>query len=712
MTSSQTIYLAAVVVYVFFFLLFGRFFIWKHYADNRYWNRRPPLSLEVLREHARRKGRDLPFFSLIVPARNEAVVIARTIDHLVSLDYDPDRYEIIVATDEKELAARDVHRRTVLATTASLLGVGPAVACNGLLAPRRRDAAAIGRPSRLPESAEIVLALLARFAVTDYIAGRREYRRLTLHITQEMGEPELAGPVARHIVAVETLAQRLASDPRPLRLGELRRAARLAALWADQRENDLVASVYLALAVPVVVAYGLVTESRGWLEPAEVVTRTGQAREEVTARILTVMSGIIARSLAARLESERAAGRLRKMLLDAYTLRFPTTQDVVEERRATLEAQAMAAGAAATGSGAAAAPGAPGAAASSVAPGSPVRRIPVVKHVSVPRDFDGEYPGVRTGREIPSTKGRALNRALSFTDPRSTVYGFYDAESRPDRRVLLYVAWRRLSDDPSAAILQGPVFQVRNFHRMNPLCKVASLYQAIAHDWYLPALFRRLPFVGGTNLYVDRALLERAGGFDPRSLTEDLELGVRAYLKCGAWPEFLPYPSIEQTPPTVGGFFRQRLRWGVGHLQVMDKVKRSAGYDRSQARGILRTLWLKGQLEWVLYQSATLVPPAIMLLYATGHVDPTILPRAARMGLNLFTLIYPCFTFYAYFRYAQYIDLFDRRLTAGRQVSVFLQLLLLPLAAFFFPVPYTAALILKGLGREPRVWVKTPRTAE
>jgi len=671
MTSSQIIYLAAVGVYILFFLLFARFFIWKRYADGRYWNRRPPLSRGGLGELALRVGQETPRFSVIVPARSEADVIGRTIDHLLTLDYDPDRFEVLVVSDEKETLARDRHRVTVLQAAATLLEEG--------------EETPVGQDEQ-----EVVLNILARFAVTDYIAGRREYRRLTLHVTHELGEPELAGPAGKHVVAVAALAGRLAHDATPLRLGELRRTARLAAASPDQRYTDLIASVHLALAVPVAVAFSLVTGLATCREPAVVVGRTGQAREEVTARILTVMSGLIARSLATRLRSESAAGRLATLLGEAYVLRFPTTQDVVEERIGALD----------TGVG------------SGTSPGSAPRRLPLVKHVVVPADFDGHYQGRRIGREVPSTKGRALNWALAYTDPRSVSFGFYDAESRPDGRVLLYVAFRHLSGDPSAALLQGPAFQVRNFFRMGALCRVASLYQAIAHDWYLPALFKRLPFVGGTNLFIDRALLERAGGFDSTSLTEDLELGVRAYLKCGAWPEFLPYPSSEQTPPTLAGFFRQRLRWGAGHLQVMDKVRGVPEYQGLPLRRIMRTLWLKGQFEWTLYQAATLVPPAVMILNATGHVDPTILPSGFRIVLALFGLIYPCFTFYAYFRYYRFIDPLDRNPGVLQQVWVCLQLLVLPLAAFCFPLPYTAALILKLTGREPKYWVKTPRTAE
>jgi len=112
------------------------------------------------------------------------------------------------------------------------------------------------------------------------------------------------------------------------------------------------------------------------------------------------------------------------------------------------------------------------------------------------------------------------------------------------------------------------------------------------------------------------------------------------------------------------------------------------------------------------YQAATFIPPAILILAATGHVDVTILPRTLRLALSCVSLIYPLFTFYAYFRYYRFIDPLDRSPGVLQQMWVCVQLLVLPLAAFCFPLPYTAALVLKMMGREPRSWVKTPRTAE
>ena len=235
-------------------------------------------------------------------------------------------------------------------------------------------------------------------------------------------------------------------------------------------------------------------------------------------------------------------------------------------------------------------------------------------------------------------KRQALNWGLGFLNPRSEICGFYDAESRPHQEVLLYVGYRRLLEPGASRVLQGPVFQVRNFYSMSPFCRIAALYQAIAHDWYLPWLFRTLPFVGGTNVFVERNLIREIGGWDCHVLTEDLELGVRAYLKCSAWPEYLPYSSSEQTPPNFRAFFKQRLRWGTGHLQVVDKISSDPIGDPSKRRRLKRNLIIKGQLEWVAYQIATFVPPVAMVLHYKRLLDPHVIPAAGQWMLSLFSI--------------------------------------------------------------------------
>ncbi|MGI9950926.1 glycosyltransferase [Moorellaceae bacterium AZ2] len=462
---AQILYLTAVGFYLLFFVLFVRYFFWRRYANAHFWNKRPQLSIGKVEALATEKGLEVPFISILVPARNEADVIANTIEHLASLEYPKDRYEIIVITDEKELLAR-----------------------------------------------------------------------------QETGSSEL------------------------------------------------------------------------------------------------------------------------------------TTQDVVEYKIREFAVRTD---------------------------------VPRLKHCTVPYDFDGRYRGFCVGRTVPSTKGRALNYGLSAVDERTVICGFYDAESHPEEKVLLYIAWSYLQD-PRERIWQGPVFQVRNFFQLGFITKVAALYQAISHKWYMPILMKRLPFVGGTNLFVGRRLLERIGGYDHRALTEDLELGVRAYLETGVWAEYFPFYSTEQTPATFHAFFRQRLRWGSGHLQVCDKFRWAYQYDWEKRGPLLYNLFWKGQGEWTLYQSAVLIPLTFLFLALHGYLDPSVLPLAMRKVLHYLFLVYYAFTFYTFFHF--------RRLMTPvpwyEQILGALQLIALPVASFFLPLPYSAASVMKLLNRQPQVWVKTPRTKE
>jgi len=656
LTSSQLIYLIAVGIYFLFFLLFARFFFWKKYADNHYWRRRPNLTQESVARLAEEKGMRVPFISILVPARNEADVIEKTIDHMINLDYPGDSYEVVIVTDEKETIARDKKRPAVVDHAVEIISRP------------RSSPKAVGR-----EAERVILSVLAHFALADQRRLPGPYAELL----DSAGLRELAKNKQEGLVG--EVAEMLFRGKGRVDLGHLYRLLRRSVPGLTDAEIRRVYPYYLALAIPVVAAYCRLTGDNNGRIIQAMITRTAHAHHKVTRKILSSMTAMVSQRIWNGLAAAKHHNHLEPLLIHHYNQCFPTTQDIVERKQREFR-------------------GAQG--------------IPVLKHIVVPYDYDGVMYGQRTGQPVPSTKGRALNWALPMVDKRAVMCGFYDAESRPDRRVLLYVAWRRLNSGAELKILQGPVFQVRNFYDMSPFCKIASLYQAIAHDWYLPALFRRLPFVGGTNLFTDRLLLERMGGYDHRSLTEDLELGVRAFLECGAWPEYLPYSSSEQTPPTVRSFFRQRLRWGTGHLQVMDKVRRESRYPIERKRAVLKQLFIKGQVEWVMYQAATFVPPAVLILWWTGHVDPNILPEFVRWILNGLSLIYISFTIYAYYRYTPYLDLTSRPVSVIGRWGVVSQLFFLPLAAFFFPVPYSSALVLKGLHRQPQGWVKTPRTPE
>ncbi|MGI5838506.1 MAG: glycosyltransferase [bacterium] len=652
MTLPQKIYLFTVATYVIFFALFIRFFFWKRYAEKHYWNRRPQLSSEILENLSAATGKPLPRFSILVPARNEADVIEKTIAHMDRLNYPQDLYEVLVVTDEKELLRKAADKPVVVRETLRFLAAGAA------------------KKNGVSDAAErLTLGLLTHLSLLEIKPAQMEKGMWrSLREPSENSRKELVREIAEEMVRKRG---RISMN----RLFNF--FHRLAPELADE-DVRRVYPYFLSIAVPVVAYYCTLRRDLNGKVVAAMIRCTAQAHHEVTQKILRAMTDRVNGKLARQLSRLRQQNRLEPLLELLYDECFPTTQDIVERKMAEFTA------------------------------GGHVN----LKHVVVPDDFDGAYGGTRTGKSVPSTKGRALNYAMRDVNPASVMCAFYDAEGRPDSNVLQYVAYQHLKRGGEVKIFQGPVFQVRNFFEMSPFCKVASLFQCISHDWFLPVLFRRIPFVGGTNLFVNRELLLRIGGFDHSTLTEDLELGTRAYLHAGVWPEYLPYGSSEQTPPTFRGFFRQRLRWATGHLQVMEKIARDPDCDRKQKAPLLRSLFVKGQLEWVLYQTMSLVPPFIALLWWNGLVDYTIVPYPLRVVMSSFTCFYLGFLVYLFFRYSHYFDDTAKPHNFSGLCGEVLQLFVLPLAAFFFPAPNTSALVLRQFNLQPKAWVKTPRTRE
>ncbi len=658
MTTAQSLYFVVFSVYLLFFLLFSRFLVWKLYSEKKYWNRRPKLKLSYLQDTAKLLSRTIPFMSIMVPARNESLVIDNTIRHLTSLKYPAERFEVVVVTDEKEAQTAKKDRAEISWLSHGVFsgeGGGTKV------------------PAHLEEPLKaVLLSCLSEYALCEYLSKgfQKDYPAQT---------PELSSIPAyeRHCVVRDISIALIASKRAPSGK-KLRHIIKNRCPWLSELDVDRAYPACLAVALPTIEAFCAFCDEPQRKILDRTVRHTVQANHDLTQDIIKRMTCFIAERISVSARRATRTGELQKKVNFALLDLYPTTQEVVE--RAMGETN-----------------GAGG---------------PKVKHITVPVDFDGFLEGVRTGKPVASTKGRALNWGVQYLDPEAEVVGFYDAESRPHKDVLLYVGYRRMLDPVPSQVLQGPVFQVRNFYKMTPFCRIAALYQAVAHDWYLPWLFRTLPFVGGTNVFIARNLLYDVGGWDCEVLTEDLEFGTRAYLMKGAWPEYLPYPSSEQTPPTFGAFFKQRLRWGTGHLQVVQKVKGYKGIEPSAKKKLCRRLVIKGQVEWITYQAATFVPPLAMVLYYKNLLDPTLIPLAGRWLLSAFSFVYMGFTVYAFQRYKGYLDNGSAPESLPGNIAVYMALLLLPLAAFVFPVPYTSAMLLKIVGKEPKGWVKTPRTEE
>lgn len=328
-----------------------------------------------------------------------------------------------------------------------------------------------------------------------------------------------------------------------------------------------------------------------------------------------------------------------------------------------------------------------------------------VKSLSVPVDFDGYCGGRGVEKAVRSTKGRALNYGLNFVSENADVLGIFDADAKPDPDVLLGVA-NKLLEEPDTALMQGPIFQVRNHHDIGPFGKFISLFQAMTHEWIYPKILEKFPFIGGTNYFVKPDLVKEVDGFDPWALSEDFDLGARLWGKKDIQAKFIPYPALEQTPPTYRSYFRQRFRWRAGGFDVRSKIMHS-DYPKEKKKWF-RNWFLKNELTIVRGELNTLAAPVpAIVLYALGN-SPAIGPLFwIFTGLNLPLLAFPA---YLRHRYSKYMDSNGKNSTSngiGQDLKLTISSIPFSLGA---PQPFFYAGLRHFLGLKSDVWHKTPRT--
>lgn len=161
------------------------------------------------------------------------------------------------------------------------------------------------------------------------------------------------------------------------------------------------------------------------------------------------------------------------------------------------------------------------------------------------------------------TKPRALNYALDFV--QGDIVGVYDAEDRPDPGQIAAVAAAFAASPPDVACLQARLGYYNA--RRNWLTRLFAIEYATWFGLVLDACERLgLPLpLGGTSLFVRRAVLEEVGAWDAHNVTEDADLGMRL-ARAGYRTRIIASVTLEEATETPGAWIRQRSRWLKGYL--------------------------------------------------------------------------------------------------------------------------------------------------
>jgi len=216
----------------------------------------------------------------------------------------------------------------------------------------------------------------------------------------------------------------------------------------------------------------------------------------------------------------------------------------------------------------------------------------VIDLTVVPNNFNGEYPGKMLDHPVQSSKGRALNWGLHVIDkrhPQTKIIGIYDADGRPHKEVLAYIAKEAVKlPKEKDFFFQGPIYLVRNFNEVDWVCKHSGLTGTLWHKLIYPTKVlrankegvKRITHFSGTNYFFTRRIIEKVGGWPPFHPTEDLGVAYKVYM------DFLrekidkpliqphPYEEIEQTTQKFSVWFKQQYRWASGYrYQAAEVVK-------------------------------------------------------------------------------------------------------------------------------------------
>ena len=229
-----------------------------------------------------------------------------------------------------------------------------------------------------------------------------------------------------------------------------------------------------------------------------------------------------------------------------------------------------------------------------------------------------EHPQVRALRQDNAGKGAALNTGIAATRGEILVLVDADGLFRPDTVTRLLRGFR----DPRVGAVCGNDRPV-NLDRV--LTRLLSLISHVGTGLMRRALdvLGCLPVVSGNIGAFRRDVLEDVGPLDTATLGEDMELTWRVH-RAGYRVAFAPDALVyAESPSTVRGLWRQRVRWARGLLQVTALHRSMIGNPRYGAFGPYLVYNTAAQVVAPFVQVLAMVVLATLLVVDGGAWVPT-----------------------------------------------------------------------------------------
>ncbi len=168
----------------------------------------------------------------------------------------------------------------------------------------------------------------------------------------------------------------------------------------------------------------------------------------------------------------------------------------------------------------------------------------------------------------PKGKSRVLNYGLQLIE--TEYFLVYDADNQPEPDAVIKLV--EAAEQTEDAV--GAVGYVKTINaKKNLLTRMIALefevFQLLMQcgRWY----WWKMGSLAGTNMLLKVSALEAIGGYDEYALAEDAELTIRIASKGWLLPVVPEARTWEQEPEKLKIFFRQRTRWLIGNLYILEK---------------------------------------------------------------------------------------------------------------------------------------------
>jgi cellulose synthase/poly-beta-1,6-N-acetylglucosamine synthase-like glycosyltransferase len=171
---------------------------------------------------------------------------------------------------------------------------------------------------------------------------------------------------------------------------------------------------------------------------------------------------------------------------------------------------------------------------------------------------------------VSGGKAKALNYGLKFC--RGEIVGVFDADNVVARGALINVA--EYFEDAKVSAVQGSIQSINSDENM--LTQIAAYEDLVRNEAFLSGKEALGLFVSlrGCVEFIRRGVLVELGGFDERTLAEDVEISARL-TKLGHKVRYAhDVRGWQESPARLQPYLKQRTRWYRGYMEVALRYSR------------------------------------------------------------------------------------------------------------------------------------------